>query len=104
MTARVGRHGDTLSFRLRLTPKGGRDTIEGWKHGADGAVYLKARVSVPPQAGKANEALVVLLSKTLAIAKSTIRIVGGETARLKTIRISPAPASVATRLEALETV
>ena len=104
MTKRVRKHGDTLTFRLRLTPKGGRDAIEGWKHGADGTVYLKARVSVPPQAGKANEALIVLLSKTLAIAKSTIRIAGGETARLKTIQISPAPAAVAARLAAMETV
>lgn len=103
MTTRVRRHGDTLSFHLRLTPRGGRDAIDGWSCGPDRTPYLKARVSVPPQAGKANEALVILLATTLRIAKSTIRIAGGQTARLKTIQISPAPAAIATRLEAMET-
>lgn len=104
MSAPVRRSGDTLTFRLRLTPKGGRDTIEGWSHSADGKDFLKARVSAPPQDGKANQALLVLLSETLDVAKSKIHIVGGETARLKTIQISPAPASVAARLAAMETV
>jgi uncharacterized protein YggU (UPF0235/DUF167 family) len=102
VTARVRRDGDTISFRLRLTPKGGRNAIEGWSLSADGTQYLKARVSRAPQNGEANAALIALLSKTLGVAGSRIRIVGGEAARLKTIQISRAPLSVAARLEAME--
>ncbi len=104
MAAPVRRSGDTLTFRVRLTPRGGRDAIEGWSLGADGTQYLKARVSVAPQNGEANAALIALLSKTLGVARSRIRIIGDEAARMKTIQISPASVSVAARLEAMENV
>jgi uncharacterized protein (TIGR00251 family) len=100
----VRRDGDTISFRLRLTPKGGRDAIEGWSEGADGRAHLKARVAVAPKGGKANERLIALLAKTLGVAKSTVRIRTGQTARLKTIEISCAVSGVAARLEAMEIV
>jgi hypothetical protein len=103
VSARLRLRGGTLSFRLRLTPKGGRDAIDGWTRGADGAEHLKARVAVPPEDGKANAALVALLSRSLGIAKSAVRIASGETARLKTIEISPATDSLVARLEAMET-
>jgi hypothetical protein len=92
-----------VSFHLRLTPKGGRDAIDGWTHGAGGAEYLKARVAAAPQDGKANQALLVLLAKALGVAKSTIKVTGGHSARLKTIEISPATALTVARLEAMET-
>jgi uncharacterized protein len=99
--ARLRFSGGELIFHLRLTPKGGRDAIEGWQQGADGKDHLKARVSAPPQDGKANAALIALLAKALKVRKSDIRISAGDTARLKTIAISnPAP-DLAARLETL---
>ena len=76
-----------LRFAVRLTPKGGRDKIEGWSAGADGRPHLKARVSAPPEAGKANAALIALLAKTLGVAKSAVAIAGGETSRLKQVDV-----------------
>jgi hypothetical protein len=78
---------DGIAFAVRLTPKGGRDRIEGWTTGADGKAHLKARVAAPPEGGKANAALIALLAKTLDVKKSAIHIVAGETARLKTVAI-----------------
>jgi uncharacterized protein (TIGR00251 family) len=75
----------TVRFQVRLTPKGGSDAIDGWAEGAGGKRYLKARVAAPPEDGKANEALVRLLAKTLSIAKSNVRIVSGASSRLKII-------------------
>jgi uncharacterized protein YggU (UPF0235/DUF167 family) len=88
-----------VRFQIRLTPKGGRDAIEGWSQGADGASYLKARVRVAPEDGKANAALLALLAKELDIAKSTIALVSGETSRLKAIAITGDTACLAARLE-----
>lgn len=102
--SRVRTTGATLCFRLRLTAKGGRDAVEGWVDGADGVEYLKARVSAVPEHGKANDALIVLLSKTFGIAKSAIHIAAGHSARLKTIEIGPAQQTLAARIEAMETV
>ena len=96
MTARRG-HDGAFQFQVRLTPRGGRDAIEGWSVGADGKRYLKVRVAMPPHDGKANAALIALLAKSLGIPKGKVAIVAGETARLKTISV--AAAQGAARLE-----
>jgi hypothetical protein len=90
-----------LRFHVRLTPKGGRDAIDGWTQGADGAVYLKARVAAVAEDGKANAALIAVLAKTLGVAKSKVTIVSGTTSRLKTIDISGDAPKLAAQLEAL---
>lgn len=49
---------------------------------------LKIRVTVPPEGGKANKAVIELLSKALKVPKSSIEIVRGDTSRNKVIFIS----------------
>jgi uncharacterized protein YggU (UPF0235/DUF167 family) len=95
----ISLRGNSLTFQVRLTPKGGRDAIEGWSQGADGRSYLKARVRVAPEDGKANAALLALLAKELDIAKSAFALVSGETSRLKTIAVTGDTARIAVRLE-----
>ncbi|HRD45560.1 MAG TPA: DUF167 domain-containing protein, partial [Caulobacter sp.] len=34
-----------MRLAVRLTPRGGRDAVEGWAIGADGRPFLKARVA-----------------------------------------------------------
>jgi len=77
-----------VRFHVRLTPKGGRDAIDGWAADATGKTHLQARVSAPPEDGKANRALVELLAKKFNCAKSAIHIVSGETSRLKRVEIA----------------
>ena len=76
----------------------GRDAVDGWTSGGDGKAYLKVRVAVAPQEGQANAALIALLAERLDVPKSTVHIIRGETARLKTIAIVPAPPALAARL------
>ena len=92
--------GGGVRIVVRLTPKGGRDRIDGWAVGSDGKPYLKVRVSAPPEGGKANAALIALLAKTLRIAKSHIAIAAGDTARLKHIDLGGAPDYLQAQLEA----
>jgi uncharacterized protein YggU (UPF0235/DUF167 family) len=96
---RLGERG--VSLHVRLTPKGGRDAVEGWTQGADGVPYLKARVRTVPEDGKANAALTQLLAESLAVPKSAVRIAAGGSARLKRIEIAGNAAVLAARLEAL---
>ena len=42
---------DVAKIAVRLTPRGGRDAIEGWATDAAGRAYLKVRVSAPPGGG-----------------------------------------------------
>jgi len=70
-----------------LTPKGGRDAIEGWSSDAAGKALLKARVAAAPEDGKANSALVELIARTLGVKKSSVRIVSGASSRVKLIEV-----------------
>lgn len=72
---------------VRLTPRGGRDAVDGWALDADGRPYLKVRVASPPVDGAANAALTAFLAKTLKIPRSAVRLASGETARLKRLEL-----------------
>ena len=78
---------DGLTLYIRLTPKGGRDAIDGVEKLSDGKSVLKARVRAIPEDGKANTALIKLIAQTLICPVSKIEIVSGSTARIKTLRI-----------------
>ncbi len=72
---------------MRLTPRGGRDAIEGFGEDEIGRPVLKARVAAPPVEGQANAALVKLVAKALGLPRSAVRIASGETGRLKVLEI-----------------
>jgi uncharacterized protein len=88
-----------MRLRVRLTPKGGRDAIEGWWSDSEGREALKARVAAPPENGKANTALIGLLARALDVKKSEVRIASGAASRLKTIEIDGDERVLAARLE-----
>lgn len=48
---------------------------------------LKVAVAAPPVAGKANEALLVWLSKTLGVKRANLSIVSGQSSRDKRVRL-----------------
>ncbi len=76
-----------MRLAVRLTPKGGRDAADGWASDAEGRAYLKVRVAAPPVDGAANAALIAFIAKTLKRPRASVRIVSGETSRLKMIEI-----------------
>jgi uncharacterized protein YggU (UPF0235/DUF167 family) len=79
--------GDGVEVFIRLTPKSSRDAIEGIETAADGIQHLKARVRAVPEDGKANIALIMLVSKVSGWPKSAISIRGGAASRLKKLAI-----------------
>ena len=83
---------------MRLTPRGGRDAIEGVERRADGRVVLKARVRAAPFEGQANAALCRLLAETLDVAPRHVTVAGGATARVKRIQIAGEADSLVERL------
>lgn len=85
----------SLSARLtiRLTPAGGADRIDGVAHDEAGLPYLKARVSAAPEHGEANAALEKLIAKAFGVAKGKVKVVRGQTARLKQLEIEGASAA-----------
>lgn len=85
---------------VRLTPKASRNRIEGIVADADGAGVLKVSVTVVPEDGKANKALIDLLAKSFKIAKSSITIVSGATDRRKLLFIEGDAEDVRRRIAA----
>jgi uncharacterized protein YggU (UPF0235/DUF167 family) len=79
---------DGLLLTVRLTPKGGRDAIDGVAALADGRAVLKARVRNAASEGAANMALVRLIAGALDVAPGRIEIASGAAARLKRLRIA----------------
>ena len=73
---------------VRVTPRGGRDAVEGVECRADGRLVLKARLRAAPAEGEANEALRQLLAKALGIAPRQIQIASGAATRQKRLRIA----------------
>jgi uncharacterized protein YggU (UPF0235/DUF167 family) len=81
----------SVRFAVRLTPRGGRDAIDGV--GDDGA--LRVRVAAPPVEGAANEALCRLLAHALGVAPGEVRIVRGAGGRRKLVEAETNPARLA---------
>jgi len=81
----------TVRFAVRLTPRGGRDAIDGV--GEDGV--LRVRVAAPPVDGAANEALCRLLARALDVAPGSVRIVAGAGGRRKVVEAEADPARLA---------
>lgn len=81
---------DPLSaLRVRLTPAGGADRIDG-RARDDKGEYLKVRVRVAPENNEANRALEALVAKAFGVAKSKVSVTRGHTARMKTLEIEGA--------------
>ena len=72
---------------VHLTPKASHTKIEGWALDVKGQRVLRVKVTAVPEDGKANKALIQLLSKTLHISKSRILLVQGTTSRIKYLDI-----------------
>ena len=86
-------------LHVRLTPKGGRDSVDGIEQLADGRSVLKARVRAAASDGEANEALVRLMAKTLDVPPRDVTLAAGATSRIKRLAIAGEPAKLAAALE-----
>ena len=76
-------------MRVRLTPSGGADRIDG-RAQDDTGPYLKARVRAAPENNEANRALEALIAKAFGVAKSKVTVARGGTSRIKTLEVDGA--------------
>ena len=90
-----------ISVALRVTPRGGRDDIDGVETLADGRAVVKVRVRAIADGGKANRAVTELLAKALGVPKAKVRMLSGTTSRLKQIAVDGDPAKLGDALRRL---
>src|ERR1700726_2629381 len=90
-----------ISVVLRVTPRGGRDDIDGVETLAGGRSVVKVRVRAIADGGEANRAVMELLAKALGVPKAKVRILSGTTSRLKQIAVDGDPARLGEALRNL---
>lgn len=76
-----------MRLTVRITPRASKNAVLGWAEDADGGKYLKVSVTAVPEKGKANRAVIEILSQAFKLPKSAFTIVRGETDRIKLIDI-----------------
>jgi len=74
----IATHPDGCILPVRAQPGARKNAIVG-EHGS----ALKVAVTAPPDRGKANKALVELLSEVLGLKRSQIELIGGLTSHDK---------------------
>jgi uncharacterized protein len=90
-----------ISVALRVTPRGGRDDIDGVETLADGRTVVRVRVRAIADGGEANRAVTELMAKALRVPKAKVRILSGTTSRLKQIAVDGDPAKLGEALREL---
>jgi uncharacterized protein (TIGR00251 family) len=93
-----------LSIALRVTPRGGRDGIDGIETLADGRAVVKVRVRAKAEDGEANRAVVAVLAEALGVRKTDVRIRAGVTSRLKQVVVDGDPVRLGKTLRALTAI
>jgi uncharacterized protein (TIGR00251 family) len=76
-----------VSIALRVTPRGGRDDIDGIETLASGRAVVRVRVRAVADGGEANRAVIELLAKALGVPRSKVRILSGAASRLKQVAV-----------------
>ena len=77
----------TKSFNIRVSTKTAANRIKIEKL-SNGEKLIKVFVTAAPEDGKANKAVIKLLSKTLGVPQSNIAITSGLTSKNKVITVT----------------
>ena len=71
-----------MRIYIKVSPRSSKNEVVKVSEGE-----YKVKLTAPPVDGAANEALIKLLSQHFKVAKSSINIVGGKTAKMKMVDI-----------------
>ncbi len=101
MTSPLRHTSKGIYLHIRATPKAGRDEILGLVVSSNGATSLAVKITAIPDKGKANQAVIELLAKTMRVSKSSFRLSSGQTARDKVLEVVANVAAIEAFLNAL---
>jgi len=73
-----------MTLRVKVVPRSAKSEIVGQL--ADGT--LKAKITAPPEKGKANHALIELLAEHYRVPRTAVEIISGHVGPLKLVRIN----------------
>jgi uncharacterized protein (TIGR00251 family) len=88
-----------VRLAIRLQPKSSAERIIGLAADAEGGVALKVAVTAPPEAGKANDALIRLVARLLDLPRRDVTLMLGASDRRKLLHLAGDPAALLPRLQ-----
>jgi len=74
-----------LRIEVQVTPRGGRDSIDGVRDGR-----LLVRVAAAPADGAANESVLRLVAQAVGVPRRAARLIAGATGRHKLVSVEGA--------------
>ncbi len=72
----------SVKLTLKVVPGASKSEVSGWL-----GDILKVRVAAQPEKGKANVAVVALLTKTFGLSKHSVTVTSGKTSQLKVVEV-----------------
>jgi hypothetical protein len=96
------RHAGGARVALKVTPRAASSRVQGVEVDGAGHAHLAVRVSAPPEAGKANAALIKLLARRWRMPQRDLEVVSGVGARRKVLHVHGSSDAVVARLRAIE--
>ena len=90
-----------VTLEVRVTPRGGRNAVEGLRADADGAPAVAVRVAAAPVDGTANDAVEAVVARWLGVPARDVEVTAGLAARDKRLRIDGDPVALIRKLQTL---
>jgi uncharacterized protein YggU (UPF0235/DUF167 family) len=87
-----------VTVAVRLMPRSAPDRLLGIATNAAGGAVLKAAVGAPPEAGRANDALLRLLAREWELRRADLTLLAGAGSREKLVHIGGDPESLGRQL------
>lgn len=84
---------------VRATPNAKNSCLIGWETDSVSGRYLRIRIAAPPVEGKANKEMSLFLAKSFNLPKSSVKLLKGETSRLKRFEIDASETEILERIE-----
>jgi uncharacterized protein len=87
---------------LKVTTRAVSSGVRGIEVDGAGRGYLAVRVNAPPEAGKANAALIKLLARRWRVPQRDLELISGASGRRKVLQIYGSADALIARLHAIE--
>ena len=82
-----------MKLAIKVTPNSMQDLVKEGGVNAYGNRVLKIKTGASAQDGKANEAVIKIVSEYFKVKRGAVKIISGETARLKIVEVEEEVAS-----------
>jgi uncharacterized protein len=96
------RHAGGARVALKVTPRAPLSRVQGVEVNGAGQAHLAVRISAPPEAGKANAALIRLFARRWRMPQRELELVSGASSRHKVLHVHGSPDALLARLRAIE--